>query len=68
MPRIFSSKHIENILISKGFIFVSQKGTHTKFRKLAWTVIVPANRREIPFGTFRSILRQSGLDLFDFEK
>lgn len=31
------------------------------------TVIVPANRKEIPTGTFRSILRQSSLTEADFK-
>ncbi len=31
------------------------------------TVIVPASKREIPYGTFMSILRQSGLKKQDFE-
>jgi predicted RNA binding protein YcfA (HicA-like mRNA interferase family) len=47
-----------------GFAFVSQRGSHVKYRKTgspARTVIVPASRKEIPRGTFRSIVRQSGL-------
>ena len=35
-------------------------------RKEKWTVIVPANKRGIPIGTFRSILRQSDLNSDDF--
>jgi len=40
-----------------------------KFQKasLPLTVIVPANRKEIPIGTFRSILRQSKLKDEDFK-
>ena len=45
---------------------MSQKGSHIKMRKEKWTVIIPANKRGIPFGTFRSILRQSGLSPDDF--
>jgi predicted RNA binding protein YcfA (HicA-like mRNA interferase family) len=70
MPRLYSSRHIVKILESKGFIYVSQRGSHAKYRKRAekefLTVIVPANRKEIPYGTFRSILRQSGLGESDF--
>jgi len=71
MPRLYSSSHIVKILQSKGFFYVSQKGSHVKFRKLGkpiLTVIIPANRREIPFGTFKSILRQSKLTEDDFRK
>jgi len=32
------------------------------------TVIVPSPRKEMPHGTFASILRQSGLSKADFEK
>jgi len=38
-----------------------QKGSHKKFRKGERTVIVPDPMKEIPLGTFASILRQSGL-------
>ena len=69
MPRLYSSSHIVKILQSKGFFYVPQKGSHVKFRKLGkpiLTVIIPANRGEIPFGTFKSILRQSKLTEDDF--
>jgi predicted RNA binding protein YcfA (HicA-like mRNA interferase family) len=32
------------------------------------TVIVPAERKQIPIGTFNSIVRQSGLDKTAFEE
>jgi len=70
MPKLFSSQYIVNTLARKGFIFVSQKGSHAKFRKKSdgkiLTVIVPMNKKEIPLGTFRSILRQSHLDQENF--
>lgn len=69
MPRLYSSSHIIKVIQNKGFVYISQKGSHAKFRKIGkptLTVIVPANRKEIPFGTFRSILRQSGLAEKDF--
>ncbi len=71
MPKLYSSSHIIKVLQSKGFIYISQRGSHVKFRKsikLTSTVIVPANRKEIPYGTFRSILRQSNLVEDDFKK
>jgi predicted RNA binding protein YcfA (HicA-like mRNA interferase family) len=63
--KLHSSVAIVKALESKGFEFVSQRGSHAKYRKQGppkLTVIVPAARKEIPLGTFRSILRQSGLD------
>lgn len=62
MPKLYSSSVIEKVLLRNGFIFISQKGSHAKFRKIATptlTVILPMAKREIPFGTFRSILRQA---------
>lgn len=62
MPKLYSSSVIEKVLLRNGFIFISQKGSHAKFRKIGTptlTVILPMAKREIPFGTFRSILRQA---------
>jgi len=70
MPKLYSSKRIIKILEKNKFVFVSQKGSHVKYRKHGeptLTVIVPANHSEIPLGTFRSILRQSQLREIDFE-
>ena len=69
MPKLFSSSHIIKVLEKKGFIYISQKGSHVKYRKIGnptLTVIVPAKRKEIPYGTFRSILRQSSLNEDNF--
>jgi predicted RNA binding protein YcfA (HicA-like mRNA interferase family) len=66
VPKLYSSQQIVKTLEREGFTFVSQRGSHAKYRKtdsaVISTVIVPAGRKEIPRGTFRSILRQSGLD------
>ena len=62
MTKLPSSQKIINILLKNSFIFISQRGSHQKYRKGDKTVIVPAPRKEIPIGTFRSIVRQSGLD------
>ncbi len=69
MPKLYSSNHIIKILIQQGFVFISQKGSHRKYRKTGMptlTVIVPSNKKEIPFGTFKSILKQSGLQAQEF--
>ena len=65
MPRLYSSREVIAALEREDFEFVSQRGSHAKYRSVGSpvkTVIVPAGRKEIPRGTFRSILRQSGLD------
>ena len=70
MPKLYSSREIAKVLKKHGFTFVSQKGSHGKFRKQepekTLTTIVPMGKREIPHGTFRSILRQSNLKQEDF--
>jgi len=71
MPKLFSSTHIIKVLQKKGFVYISQKGSHVKFRKNSapvLTVIIPAGRKEIPIGTFKSILRQANLSIEDFQK
>ena len=67
MPKLYSSRHIIMILNRHGFVEIDQSGSHKKFRYGSFTVIVPAAKREIPYGTFMSILRQSGLLKQDFE-
>ncbi len=67
MPKLYSSKHIINILKKNKFEFISQKGSHRKFRKGSKIVIIPDPKKEIPVGTFGSILRQSNLSKEDFE-
>lgn len=67
MPKRYGSKHIEKVLKKHGFVFVGQKGSHGKFTNREYVVIVPMNKKEIPVGTFSSIVRQSGLSRKDFE-
>jgi predicted RNA binding protein YcfA (HicA-like mRNA interferase family) len=64
MPKLYSSSEIVKVLLSEGFVFISQRGSHVKFRKIGrptLTAIVPSGKKEIPLGTFKSILRQTGL-------
>lgn len=71
MPRPILLKRVLKILKEKRFFFVAQKGSHGKFRKVGTptrTVIVKMSKKEIPHGTFQSILLQSGLKESDFQK
>ena len=71
MPKLYSSAFIAKVLMKNGFLNVSQKGSHAKYRKTGnptLTVILPMERKEIPQGTFRSILRQANLVESDFKK
>ncbi|MGI0493383.1 type II toxin-antitoxin system HicA family toxin [Alkalinema pantanalense CENA528] len=64
-------REVKRKLEQAGFVEISQKGSHVKFAKeLAdetWTVIVPYHREVSP-GTLRSILRQAGLSVDEFEE
>lgn len=67
MPKLYSSNEIINVLKKFGFNFVSQKGSHGKFKNSSnRTVIIPTRKKEIPFGTLRSILKQAGVTLQQF--
>lgn len=67
MPSPVLLRLVIRILESHGFVFISQKGSHKKYRKHTLTVIIPVHGKEIPYGTFASILRQSGLTKEDFD-
>jgi len=70
MPKLYSSGHIIKVLQKQGFVFISQKGSHIKYRKYGsptLTAIIPAVRKQVPIGTFKSILRQADLKTEDFE-
>jgi predicted RNA binding protein YcfA (HicA-like mRNA interferase family) len=55
------------VLQAHGFVFVSQKGSHAKYRSAEGRIaIVPHPKKELPIGTTRSIIRQSGLTPADF--
>jgi predicted RNA binding protein YcfA (HicA-like mRNA interferase family) len=55
------------VLQRHGFHPASQKGSHLKLRSPEGrVVIVPHPSKEIPIGTVRSIIRQSGLHPREF--
>jgi predicted RNA binding protein YcfA (HicA-like mRNA interferase family) len=66
MTKLPSSNKIIKVLIKHGFRLKSQKGSHLKYTIPEKTVIVPANKKEIPSGTLRSISRQSGIQYDEF--
>ncbi len=68
MPERFSSVEIVRALERLGFRKRSQRGSHAKYIDHSGrSVIVPANRKVIPAGTFRSILNQAGISLDEFK-
>lgn len=67
MPRRLSSSETIKVLAEHQFFFVSQHGSHAKFKHAdGRIVIVPHPKKELPIGTLRSIIRQSGLERSDF--
>lgn len=50
-----------------GFVYVSQRGSHVKYSKNGYTVIIPKHS-EVARGTLRSILSMAHIDLDDFLK
>ncbi|WP_093883330.1 type II toxin-antitoxin system HicA family toxin [Syntrophus gentianae] len=68
MPKRYSSTEIISVLLAHGFEERGQTGSHKKFRKGDRVVVIPHPRKIIPVGTFSSILRQSGLNMSEFEK
>ncbi len=73
LVNLYRKSPSEEGLLLKGTLTqsaVSQKGSHAKFHKLmggkTLVVIVPMGNKEIPHGTFHSILRQSGMKKDEF--
>lgn len=62
---ILKPAEIISALEKAGFYYVSQKGSHAKYRKDSHTVIIPMHN-EIAKGTLKSILSQSRLTLEEF--
>jgi len=70
MPKPIKLKIVLRVLQENGFFFISQSGSHAKFRKNGsptLTVIVKVGKKEIPYGTFQSILLLSKLKEEDFK-
>jgi predicted RNA binding protein YcfA (HicA-like mRNA interferase family) len=67
MPKRLSSTEMIRALEQHGFCLASQKGSHRKYKNAAGRItIVPHPKKEVPIGTTRAIVRQSGLDPKDF--
>lgn len=65
------SREVKRKLETVGFRIVSQKGSHVKFVKEiheGLKVVIVPRHKEITVGTLRSILRQAGLSLEEFER
>ena len=60
----YTSKDIIKLLHQKGFVLDRVKGSHQIYRLPDGSkrVIVPMHNRDLPKGTFHSILKQAGID------
>lgn len=69
-PKPLAYREVKRKLEAAGFAEVSHTGSHVKFAKQIQggtrTVIVPRHR-EVASGTLRSIIRQVGLRIEEFE-
>ncbi|MDP2736745.1 MAG: type II toxin-antitoxin system HicA family toxin [bacterium] len=71
MPKPIELKIVVRVLKNKGFFFYSQKGSHAKYKKSGnptLTVIVKMSKKEIPYGTFTSIIQMSGISEEEFRE
>jgi len=70
VPKFYSARDTVNAFVRAGFVKVSQKGSHIKLKgirdKKLSVVIIP-NQKEIPIGTFSSILKQANMTRQEFE-
>ncbi len=68
MSKLYSSRVISSVLERLGFSFISQKGSHAKYKNGKGNIVIlPMDKKEIPEGTFRSILRQANITLSEFK-
>jgi predicted RNA binding protein YcfA (HicA-like mRNA interferase family) len=67
MPPILRPEQVIRGLVKNGFTFISQRGSHRKYKRGDRSAIVPMHY-EIAKGTLLSILQQSGLSLEELLK
>jgi len=60
----FKPRDLEKILLKNDFIIKRQTGSHRIYHnfKTERTTVVPFHSRDIPQGTLRSIIKQTGLN------
>lgn len=56
-------KKVIKELEANGWVFVSQKGSHMKFKKNDKVCIVPNHKGDIPKGTLSQIIRSTGINI-----
>jgi predicted RNA binding protein YcfA (HicA-like mRNA interferase family) len=65
---VCTANDVVRVLRKDGFILVSQKSSHQKWRHSNGRQVIAAmhGRKPIPIGTLKSIIEGSGLDVEDF--
>lgn len=56
-------KKLIKALKKDGWVLVSQKGSHMKFKKGKLTCIIPNHKGDIPKGTLGQIIKYTGIKL-----
>lgn len=64
---VLPPKEVIKILENFGFHYVSQRGSHMKYAKGSYVVIIP-NHSEVAKGTLKSILPMAHIELEEFLK
>ncbi|MCR4313963.1 MAG: type II toxin-antitoxin system HicA family toxin [Candidatus Uhrbacteria bacterium] len=59
-------KDVIRVLERAGFLFISQRGSHRKYRRESVTLVVPVHNDDMRPGTLLHIIRQSGLTVGEF--
>lgn len=68
---VLSGREIMKLLSDRGFHIVGRKDSHVRMKKIGdgrvFITVVP-DKKEIPVGTLKSIIRQSGLSEGEFRE
>ena len=64
---VLSGAEVVRVLERAGFAQVSQRGSHVKLRGTSGRVVIVPLHDQLARGTLRSIVRQAGLSVEEFE-
>lgn len=56
-------KKVIKALENDGWVLVSQKGSHMKYKKDTRTCIIPNHKGDIPKGTLSNIVKSTGIKI-----
>lgn len=67
-PQPARGRDVERLLFAYGFTLLRSKGSHRTYGYADKTVIVPWHTGDIASGTLRSIIKQAGLTVEEFNR